>query len=163
MEEIGSDLYVTENDKIIDHTFPVSRDLIDDVYNTMVSSQYYDPANRKWRYQDLSTQKWYDLPQQSKKESTFYASLVYLCEAIGEAYRSQNHKAGVDTEKFESKWVMSPNNAPKSTEEMSPNNPPKSTEETASLILPDVFLLCGMEGDANEWKKKFDKLQKDET
>ncbi|KAG6864589.1 hypothetical protein C0991_008441, partial [Blastosporella zonata] len=103
-EEIGSHLYVAENDKIIDHTFPVSRDLIDGVYKTMVSSQYYDPDKRKWRYRDLNTRKWDDLPQQSKKESTFYAPLVYLCEAIREAYRSQNRKAGVDTEHFESRW-----------------------------------------------------------
>ncbi|KAG6863257.1 hypothetical protein C0991_007165, partial [Blastosporella zonata] len=103
-EEIGSHLYVAENDKIIDHTFPVSRDLIDGVYKTMVSSQYYDTDKHKWRYRNLNTRKWDDLPQQSKKESTFYAPLVYLCEAIREAYRSQNRKAGVDTEHFESRW-----------------------------------------------------------
>ncbi|KAG6918271.1 hypothetical protein DXG01_015645 [Tephrocybe rancida] len=136
------DLYcrVAAVDAFINHYFKVSTTIIDKVLEKMEELGHYDPTGERWQWNDAGVFK--DMPSSSAKESVFYSPLANICEAIRKAHITKH---------FDSRWIVSA------------NNPPKSPDQNASLIRPDIVLLLGMESEVAEWEKALKELANDET
>ncbi|KAG6918269.1 hypothetical protein DXG01_015643 [Tephrocybe rancida] len=136
------DLYcrVAAVDAFINHYFKVSTTVVDEVLEKMEELGHYDPTGERWQWNDAGVFK--DMPSSSAKESVFYSPLANICEAIRKAHITKH---------FDSRWIVSA------------DNPPKSPDQNASLIRPDIVLLLGMESEGAEWEKALKELANDET
>ncbi|KAG6829114.1 hypothetical protein H0H92_005656 [Tricholoma furcatifolium] len=139
-QDLQDHTYVADTKAFLDHYFPVAPEVIDNVYQSLVDNQYYNATEKVWSGKK-GPDEMVQLPV-SGKEVGFYEPLISICEAIRTAY------TGEPNEEYQCRWVLSPNLAPES-----------KTEPKASAIRPDAFLLLGMQGEADEWQRKFTTIQ----